>query len=294
MNQIKSMTGFGSSETNHQNLNIKSEIKSLNNKFLELGLKIPKSYKDKEIEIRQIITQKVQRGSVTFSLSIERTNNSQGNDTLKINHDLAKSYHNKLVDLSNKLDNKERDLFNIIINLPDVLKYEENESNEEEWTLILNNIAETIEKFDRFRLQEGNTISLYIQDCLSKILTSLALVENEENDRKEAIKNKLYHSLKENQEEINIDKNRFEQELVYYLEKIDIGEEKSRLKQHISYFNSCLENDASGKKLTFISQEIGREINTLGSKAYHFPIQQQVVCMKEELEKIKEQLLNVL
>ncbi len=294
MNQLKSMTGFGSSETIQQHLVIKSEIKSLNNKFLEVNLKIPKSFKDKEIEIRHVLTQKVQRGSVTLSISIERTNQNQGIDSLKINHELATSYHQKLSNLSMKIDGKERDLFNLIITLPEVLKYEENDSNEEEWNLILNNIQETIEKFDQFRLQEGNTISEYIKGCLSKILSYLAAVESEEKNRKEAIKNKLFQSLKESQDEINIDKNRFEQELIYYLEKIDIGEEKSRLKQHINYFESCLANDASGKKLTFISQEIGREINTLGSKAYHFPIQQQVVCMKEELEKIKEQLLNVL
>lgn len=294
MNHLKSMTGFGSSETNEQQLIIKSEIKSLNNKFLEVGLKLPKSYKDKEIEIRQILTQKIQRGSVTFSLSIERNNNSQGNDTLKINQDIASSYYQKLKALSNHIDGKERDIFNYILTLPDVIKYEENESNDEEWSLVHKNILETIEKFDQFRLQEGKTIAHYILTCLNKILSYLEIVENEENGRKEAIKNKLFLSLKEYQDEINIDKNRFEQELIYYLEKIDIGEEKSRLKQHINYFISCLENDANGKKLTFISQEIGREINTLGSKAYHFPIQQQVVCMKEELEKIKEQLLNVL
>ena len=294
MVQIKSMTGFGSGEIDNDVWNLKTEIKSLNNKFLELNVRMPKSFKDKEIELRQLLGAKIQRGSVSVSIVAERKDNSGVNDNLTVNLPLAKSYYNKLNQLSADLGMETPNLLNTIIAFPDVIKYEESEVSEDDWQLILSTVETAFEKFDQFRLQEGKTISNYITDCVVKIGEYLKTVEREEIPRRESIRGKLLQSLTDNKDDIKVDENRLEQEIIFYLEKYDIGEEKSRLRHHIDFFIECLEKDANGKKLNFISQEMGREINTLGSKAYYFPIQQAVVLMKEELEKIKEQLLNVL
>jgi uncharacterized protein (TIGR00255 family) len=294
MVQIKSMTGFGSGEIDNDIWNLKTEIKSLNNKFLELNVRMPKSFKDKEIELRQLLGAKIQRGSVSVSIIAERKDNTGVNDNLNVNLPLAKSYYDKLDQLSKDLGMETPNLLNTIIAFPDVVKYEENEVSEEDWQLILTTVETAFEKFDQFRLQEGKTIGNYIIDCVEKIKEYLKTVEKEEIPRRDSIKGKLLQSLTDNKDDIKVDENRLEQEIIFYLEKYDIGEEKSRLRHHIDFFIECLEKDANGKKLNFISQEMGREINTLGSKAYYFPIQQAVVLMKEELEKIKEQLLNVL
>lgn len=294
MVQIKSMTGFGSGEIDNDVWNLKTEIKSLNNKFLELNVRMPKSFKDKEIELRQLLGAKIQRGSVSVSIVAERKDNSGVNDNLSVNLPLAKSYYNKLSQLSADLGMETPNLLNTIIAFPDVVKYEESEVSEDDWQLILSTVETAFEKFDQFRLQEGKTISNYITECVVKIGEYLKTVEREEIPRRESIRGKLLQSLTDNKDDIKVDENRLEQEIIFYLEKYDIGEEKSRLRHHIDFFIECLEKDANGKKLNFISQEMGREINTLGSKAYYFPIQQAVVLMKEELEKIKEQLLNVL
>ena len=255
---------------------------------------MPKSFKDKEIELRQLLGAKIQRGSVSVSIVAERKDNSGVNDNLTVNLPLAKSYYNKLNQLSADLGMETPNLLNTIIAFPDVVKYEESEVSEEDWQLILTTVETAFEKFDQFRLQEGKTISNYITECVVKIGEYLKTVEREEIPRRESIRGKLLQSLTDNKDDIKVDENRLEQEIIFYLEKYDIGEEKSRLRHHIDFFIECLEKDANGKKLNFISQEMGREINTLGSKAYYFPIQQAVVLMKEELEKIKEQLLNVL
>ncbi len=294
MVQIKSMTGFGSGEVDNDIWNLRTEIKSLNNKFLELNVRMPKSFKDKEIELRQLLGAKIQRGSVSVSIVAERKDNTGVNDNLNVNLPLAKSYYDKLNQLSKDLGMETPNLLNTIIAFPDVVKYEENEVSEEDWQLILTTVETAFEKFDQFRLQEGKTIGNYIIECVEKIREYLKTVEKEEIPRRESIKGKLLQSLTDNKDDIKVDENRLEQEIIFYLEKYDIGEEKSRLRHHIDFFIECLEKDANGKKLNFISQEMGREINTLGSKAYYFPIQQAVVLMKEELEKIKEQLLNVL
>lgn len=294
MVQIKSMTGFGSGEVDNDIWNLRTEIKSLNNKFLELNVRMPKSFKDKEIELRQLLGAKIQRGSVSVSIIAERKDNTGVNDNLNVNLPLAKSYYDKLNQLSKDLGMETPNLLNTIIAFPDVVKYEENEVSEEDWQLILTTVETAFEKFDQFRLQEGKTIGNYIIECVEKIREYLKTVEKEEIPRRESIKGKLLQSLTDNKDDIKVDENRLEQEIIFYLEKYDIGEEKSRLRHHIDFFIECLEKDANGKKLNFISQEMGREINTLGSKAYYFPIQQAVVLMKEELEKIKEQLLNVL
>ena len=178
--------------------------------------------------------------------------------------------------------------------MPDVLKFDETDGVEEDWILIKETVEEAFGKFDTFRIQEGNTVKTYFETCIAAIHSQLKIVEAEEIPRKEAMRDKLFQALAEQKEKLEIDHNRFEQEVIFYLEKFDIGEEKSRLSNHLAYFNETLAKDANGKKLNFIAQEIGREINTMGSKANYFLIQQAVICMKEELEKIKEQLLNIL
>ena len=207
---------------------------------------------------------------------------------------LAKSFYEKIQTLASELNIQSNDLMNTIIAFPDVIKYEENVSTEEDWMMVKSSVDEAFERFDAFRLQEGKTIGLYLIACVDKIRNYVKTVEKEEVPRRESIKGKLLQSLNDNKEDVSVDQNRFEQEIIYYLEKYDIAEEKSRLYHHLDFFIECLEKDANGKKLNFIAQEMGREINTMGSKAYYFPIQQAVVLMKEELEKIKEQLLNVL
>lgn len=288
------MTGFGASEFENEIWNIKTEIKSLNNKFLELNVRMPKSFKDKEIELRQHLNTRIQRGSVSMNILTERKDNSSVNDTLSINLPLAKSYYEKLNMLSGELGMDTPNLLSTIIAFPDVVRYEETEVSEEDWQLIMGTVETALQRFDEFRTIEGTTISKYLIDCIEKIRGHVKHVETEEAQRRESIKSKLLQSLMENKDDISVDQNRFEQEVIYYLEKYDIAEEKSRLIHHLDFFIECLEKDASGKKLNFIAQEMGREINTMGSKAYYFPIQQSVVFMKEELEKIKEQLLNVL
>jgi uncharacterized protein (TIGR00255 family) len=293
MVQIKSMTGFGASEMENDNWRIRTEIKSLNNKFLEMNIRLPKSFKDKEIELRQMLTFMVGRGSVSISVIAEKKDNTTG-DGLNINLALAKSYKDKLENMAKELKIATPDLWSTIMSLPDVIKYEELEGLDEDWVLIRGSVEKAFLQFDQFRLQEGKTIGLYLKECIQKIGVSLETVAKEEAARRENIKGRLMQSLADNKEDVKVDINRFEQEIIYYLEKYDIAEEKSRLRHHLDFFLECLEKEANGKKLSFISQEMGREINTLGSKAYFFPIQQAVVFMKEELEKIKEQLLNVL
>lgn len=288
------MTGFGASEFENEIWTIKTEIKSLNNKFLELNVRMPKSFKDKEIELRQHLNTRIQRGSVSMTIIAERKDNTGINDSLTINLPLAKSYYDKLNILSKELGMETPNLLNTIIAYPDVVRYEETEVSEDDWQLIMGTVEKAIGKFDEFRAIEGKTIGKYVVECVEKIRELILAVEKEETPRRDSIKGKLLQSLMENKEDISVDQNRFEQEIIYYLEKYDIGEEKSRLRHHLDFFIECLEKDASGKKLNFIAQEMGREINTMGSKAYYFPIQQSVVIMKEELEKIKEQLLNVL
>lgn len=288
------MTGFGSSEMENEQWRIRTEIKSLNNKFFDLNLRLPKSFKDKDIELRQILSNKINRGSVSVQIYADRKDTTVQNDALSLNLPLARSFFDKIQTLASELDIQSKDLMSTIISFPDVIRYEENVSSDEDWNMVKTAVDKAYELFDAFRLQEGKTIHLYILECVNKIKEYLGSVEQEEGARRDSIKGRLLQSLAENKEDISVDQNRFEQEIIYYLEKYDIGEEKSRLYHHIDFFMECLEKDANGKKLNFIAQEMGREINTIGSKAYFFPIQQAVVLMKEELEKVKEQLLNVL
>ena len=269
------------------------EIKSLNSKQLDLSTKLPWLYKEKEPEIRNLISQKLDRGKIDFSIYCDMLDDEVAT---VINKAAVKNYYNQFkeiaADLKIDLDDQ---IFTAIMKLPDTLKTEKPELPEAEWEIVRNNIIESIKMLDLYRIEEGNSIMTDLKKCIVKILSLLESVGEFEAGRITKIREKLKALLEENIGTENIDKNRFEQELIFYLEKYDINEEKVRLKTHCDYFIETLETPSpNGKVLNFIAQEIGREINTIGSKANDASIQKLVVMMKDELEKIKEQTLNVL
>lgn len=290
---LVSMTGFGKATCELVNKKLTIEIKSLNSKQLDVNSRIPGFYREKEIAVRNLISKNLVRGKVDFSMYAEVSgveNNSIVNTTL------VKAYFEQLTKVSNELgiDNKD-ELLSIIMRLPDTLKNEREELNEDEWETVMESIQLALSDLMQFREQEGHTLEKDITERILEIQNLLKLVEPLEKQRLEKVKDRLRNNLKELAEKDDIDENRFEQELIFYLEKMDVTEEKVRLAHHLEYFLSTMEmNEAVGKKLGFISQEIGREINTLGSKANDSDLQKIVIRMKDELEKIKEQLLNVL
>jgi len=290
---IKSMTGFGKAECECQNRKIVIEIKTLNSKQLDINARIPNGYRDKEVEIRNLISNKLKRGKVDFQLTID---NSGDASNFAINKDLAHKYYRELKDLSGAFEEKDfSDYLTVVMRLPDVLIPEKNEIGEEEWKLLLNSIEIAINKVDEFRIEEGKSLEKDVKSRNENILNLLKEIDPYEVERLKNLQQKIRKDLYELADKEDIDKNRFEQELVYYQDKLDISEEKVRLKKHCEYFIETInEKGAQGKKLIFISQEMGREINTLGSKASHSSIQRIVVRMKDELEKIKEQLFNIL
>ena len=287
------MTGYGKAECELKDRKVVIEIKSLNSKNFDLYTKIPGIYREKELEIRNIISKKLLRGKVEFVLYYEITDE---NKATTINSGVVKNYIHQLRTIADdlKLETSEQ-LLQMAIRLPDTLNVEREEIEEKEWTVITQAIEEALDKLDEFRSQEGR----YLKDDIEQRIKIIVEKKNEitpfEVDRTEKIKEKLKDSLNKTFDEKDYDKNRFEQELIYYLEKLDITEEKVRLTNHCNYFIEMLnEPESNGKKLGFISQEIGREINTIGSKANDSDIQKLVVLMKDELEKIKEQMLNIL
>lgn len=292
--EIRSMTGFGNAEAENDNLSVKAEIKSVNNKFLELNIRLPRSFKDKETELRQALSLRISRGTVQINVMVEKKSAGADISMMQVNIPLAQSYKEKLDEISNALGLKSDNHLERILSFPEVLKQGEESGDEKEWGFIMEVIEKAYLNYDAFRIAEGNKLSKYLADCTNEVEQGLAVVAIEEPKRKEQLRNRIFTALKETVNEQKIDTNRFEQEMIYYLEKFDIGEEKHRLENHIEFFRTALSNEPNGKKLNFISQEMGREINTIGSKANHFPIQQAVVGMKESLEKIKEQLLNVI
>lgn len=289
---IRSMTGYGSAcaETPEKKLTV--EIRSLNSKQIDINTKIPWYYKEKEIEIRSKISQGLIRGKVDLIVSVD-SNDDDNIPTL--NKAAIKSYYRQLIDVAGELYIENRkELLSIIMRLPETLKTEKKTVSEEEWEILNGLLDESISDLDSFRLEEGKSIDKDLKERISNITSYLNDVVPYEEARITRIKEKISNSLKQLAIE-GSDENRFEQEMLYYIEKLDINEEKVRLKKHCDYFIETLETEeASGKKLAFISQEMGREINTLGSKANDASIQRIVVMMKDELEKIKEQLLNVL
>lgn len=287
------MTGYGKSVAETPQKKITIEVKSLNSKQIDLFLKLPWLYKEKEPEIRNLISQKLDRGKIDLSVYLDSL---EEESATVINKVAVKKYYNQLSQIATELKiNVDEQIFTTIMKLPDVLKTEKPELPEAEWELLKEKISESLQMLDNYRIEEGISIMNDLKKCINKILCLLKEVEPYEEGRIIKIREKLNAALEENVGSDKIDKNRFEQELVLYIEKLDINEEKVRLKTHCDYFIQTMDTSSpNGKILSFISQEMGREINTLGSKANDASIQKLVVMMKDELEKIKEQTLNIL
>jgi len=287
------MTGYGKAETVLKNTKISIELKSLNSKQLDLNIRMPYSFNSKEIELRSLISKRLERGKISAFLNVEylgeKTNHS-------INRELATLYYRQLRELANEVGNSTDNLLESVMRLPDVVKQVNEKVDENEWKEIIKLAKEALKKQDEFRLQEGATLEQDFRLRISNILELLKQVDQFEKIRVETIKERMNQSLLKHFDEASIDKNRFEQELIFYFEKLDITEEKVRLSKHCDYFIETLDENivSKGKKLGFILQEIGREINTLGSKSNNQDMQKIVVQMKDELEKIKEQALNIL
>lgn len=290
---IKSMTGYGKAEFETKNKKITLELKSLNSKQLDINTRIPAVYREKDLVIRKEISEKLVRGKMDFSLYLENLG-TQSNSV--INEDIVADYFKQLSNVHQKLGLPVNEqMMHSIMRLPDAVKTVYEELDEEEWSMIYSNIKKVIDAVDQFRIQEGSALEKDISSNISEITQLLEQVEPFEKQRLENIKNRIHDGLNEINLNGNLDKNRFEQELIYYMEKLDINEEKVRLINHCDYFLETMKNSGVvGKKLGFIAQEIGREINTLGSKANESNIQRIVVQMKDALERIKEQMLNVL
>ncbi|HEK22138.1 MAG: YicC family protein [Mucilaginibacter sp.] len=287
------MTGYGIATFDAGNVKYTVELKSLNSKFLELSLRLPKMFSEKEFQLRNECSKQIERGKVNLSITAEQTGANV--KAAGIDRDLLMHYFNQLKSVSEEVGEQSANLFQLALGLPEVVKYDEETVNEDEWKQVEKTFQQALAAFQKFRSDEGNVLENDIKQRIAIILNNLAAVELAEPKRIPVIRERLNQFLSEAVGVDNVDKNRFEQELIYYIDKLDITEEKIRLKSHCEYFLETLKAaDANGKKLGFISQEIGREINTLGSKANDADIQKLVVGMKEELEKIKEQLLNVL
>lgn len=293
---IKSMTGYGKVEFEVANAKVTIELKSLNSKMLDLSTRIAPAYREKDIKIRKLIAEQALRGKVEFSLSAESLADER---RTCINRPIVKAYLNQLKELSPEAASPDQEgrLLAAALRLPDALKTEtESSSNEEDWTLTRSKINEALQALDDFRSQEGLSLDKDLRQNIDRILQYLKEVEPFEKQRIDQVKQRLNDGLSELEQKGLVDSNRLEQELIFYIERLDINEEKVRLSQHCTYFLETMssEDTTKGKKLGFIAQEIGREINTLGSKSNESNMQRLVVQMKDALEKIKEQVLNVL
>ena len=290
---IFSMTGYGKATCTLPQKKVNIEIRSLNSKQLDINTRIPGLYREKEIEIRNKISNRLYRGKVDISFFVEAEIPDR---VTKINQQIIESYYRQLKPVADKLEiDQSVDFLRVIMPLPDTTKTEQAELNKQEWIDLSKSIDKAIDDIITFREQEGEALSKEIVQRINNIRELLSGVEIHEKDRIEKIKDRIKDGLQSLTDKTNIDENRFEQELIYYIEKLDVTEEKVRLVNHLDYFIETLEsNKPIGKKLGFIAQEIGREVNTLGSKANDAALQRIVIQMKDELEKIKEQILNIL
>lgn len=287
------MTGYGVGTAENGQVKYTVEIKSLNSKFLELGLRLPKAVSDKELQLRGECSKRIERGKVTLGINVEYTDPAA--EAAGINRVLFQKYYEELKSLAAQVGDTEVSLFSLALDMPEVVGHKEEETSEAEAGLLFEAFNAAFGRFDKFRMDEGQTLKTDLAARVQSILTLLSEAEALEHDRIPLIRDRISHYMDQAVGKEKVDMNRFEQELIFYIDKLDITEEKVRLRSHCNYFAQALDAaDSNGKKLGFISQEIGREINTLGSKANHAGIQQIVVRMKEELEKIKEQLLNIL
>ncbi|MFO8021649.1 MAG: YicC/YloC family endoribonuclease [Perlabentimonas sp.] len=292
---IKSMTGFGKAEEMVNGKKIIVEIKSLNSKQFDISsFKIPLPYKEKELELRNAIAQNIQRGKVDLYITTEAEETASAPT---INQEVFKSYLNQIKDITSDLDMpmQTEPLVQTILRLPEIFNSKPQEITDNEWDSLFKALSCALDNLNKFRNQEGEITKTDLTQNVKTIQELLTSIEPYEPERIETLKTRITDNLEKLKNDISIDQNRFEQELIYYMEKFDINEEKVRLKNHCNYFLDTInEDEPVGRKLGFISQEMGREINTLGSKANHADIQKNVVKMKDSLEKIKEQLLNVL
>lgn len=287
---IQSMTGYGKTVLQLPTKKVTIEIKSLNSKNLDLNVRVPSYYKEKELSVRKNLAKSLVRGKVDFSIFIELTADET---STSVNKGVVKEYINQLKGVLNLKMNDEIELLGMAIKMPDALKTEREELDETEWQQIETAINGAIKEIIQYRTDEALSLEEDFKERIANIRTFLEEVKALDNERIEHVKARLKKAIDEL--EVEVDTNRFEQELIYYLEKLDINEEKVRLENHLNYFLETIATpNSNGKKLGFIVQEIGREINTMGSKANFAPIQKSVIQMKNELEQIKEQILNVL
>lgn len=290
---ILSMTGYGKAVKELPNKKISVEIRSLNSKQLDLAMRLPSFYREKELEVRSYLAQRIGRGKVDFAMFCET---QQAERVARIDENAVKQYYQQLISISNGLGMEGvTDYMRIIMTMPDVVKVEQPELDETEWSEVMKCIEEAVDNFIKFREQEGLALEKDLRTRLGLIEKYSLEVPKYETERVNKIRQRIQSNLDEIIAKDKVDQNRLEQELIYYIEKLDINEEKVRLANHIKYFLETMEGEPNpGKKLGFITQEMGREINTLGSKANQAEMQRLVVMMKDELEKIKEQILNCL
>lgn len=292
---IKSMTGFGNAGFEDERMVIQVEVRTLNSKFLDLSIRSPRQFNDKELEIRNMVQSILDRGKVSISIDFQ----SKGSIEMpvSINKDLFHLFYQKYKELADAVQDNSRDIFKLALQSPSVITQVVGEQRDDQadWEEIKKVLTLALNKCDSFRQDEGNSLEEKLQWNIKTIASGLVKIREEEGNRKNRIKQKIRNHFSEWLDENSFDANRFEQELIYYFEKLDITEEIVRLDTHLKYFEKCLNEETNqGKKLGFISQEIGREINTIGSKANDAGMQKHVILMKDELEKVKEQSLNVL
>ncbi len=287
---IQSMTGYGKSVLQLPTKKVTIEIKSLNSKNLDLNVRIPSYYKEKELAVRKKLARALVRGKVDFSIFVEMTADET---STTINHGVVKEYMQQLRNVVQTGTSDDVELLKMAVRMPDALKTEREELDENEWNLINESVDIAIKDIVQYRIDEAASLEIDFKERIANIKTYLEEVKALDGDRVENVKTRLKKAIDDLK--VDTDENRFEQELIYYLEKLDINEEKVRLANHLDYFLQTMESeDSNGKKLGFIVQEMGREINTTGSKANFAPMQKAVIQMKNELEQIKEQILNVL
>lgn len=285
------MTGYGKAEESMNGVTVKVELRSLNNRYLDLNLRVSAFLREKEQEIRSVITDQLQRGKIDATVIWQ----SEAGAASTINRELLKAYYREIKSLAKELGESKKNLLALAFKMPDVMSPEKGSISEEEWELGKRVLNKALGDLVMFRTNEGRALEHSLDENVKRLLELLQEVEPHEKSRIENVKQRLHAQISENLASEEMDRNRLEQELIFYLERLDFSEEKVRLKSHCDFFLKTLdEKESNGRRLNFISQEMGREINTLGSKANHAGIQKIVVQMKDELEKIKEQLLNVL
>lgn len=288
---LHSMTGFGKATGSFQNKKITIEIRSLNSKSLDLSVRLVPIYKEKEIELRRLIADRLDRGKIEVNLSVENTGEEKN---YIINKAVARAYFNDIKELETELGQTAVDPLGQLLRMPDIYTNAKEELSEEEWNYVKNLLSQTLDRIEEFRLQEGKSLYADFEERIGEIAQLLTEVPQYEDERLVTIKERMQKALDDKLGE-HVDQNRLEQEFIMYIEKLDITEEKVRLSNHLDYFVETMNTGkGAGKKLGFITQEIGREINTLGSKSNHVQMQKIVVQMKDNLEKIKEQVLNTL